>query len=103
EDGIRDFHVTGVQTCALPISKITMLKIAATTAFPRRFRPELAGRSSANVPSSGAAITAQRKIMNASSTRMEATRSKNPKNSAERSEERREGKSGDREGRRIKR
>src|SRR5207302_3275053 len=22
EDGIRDFHVTGVQTCALPISKI---------------------------------------------------------------------------------
>src|SRR5690606_39663874 len=26
EDGIRDFHVTGVQTCALPISK--------TSAFP---------------------------------------------------------------------
>src|SRR5690606_40252091 len=24
EDGIRDFHVTGVQTCALPISEITM-------------------------------------------------------------------------------
>src|SRR5690606_40767688 len=23
EDGIRDFHVTGVQTCALPISLIT--------------------------------------------------------------------------------
>src|SRR5690606_39445748 len=23
EDGIRDFHVTGVQTCALPISSIT--------------------------------------------------------------------------------
>src|SRR5690606_40078962 len=22
EDGIRDFHVTGVQTCALPISEI---------------------------------------------------------------------------------
>src|SRR5690606_41062492 len=22
EDGIRDFHVTGVQTCALPISKL---------------------------------------------------------------------------------
>src|SRR5690606_39713353 len=22
EDGIRDFHVTGVQTCALPISKV---------------------------------------------------------------------------------
>src|SRR5207302_4511190 len=24
EDGIRDFHVTGVQTCALPISKIDL-------------------------------------------------------------------------------
>src|SRR5690606_39686787 len=23
EDGIRDFHVTGVQTCALPISVVT--------------------------------------------------------------------------------
>src|SRR5690606_39565638 len=23
EDGIRDFHVTGVQTCALPISEIS--------------------------------------------------------------------------------
>src|SRR5690606_41087452 len=25
EDGIRDFHVTGVQTCALPISKCGVL------------------------------------------------------------------------------
>src|SRR5690606_40232280 len=25
EDGIRDFHVTGVQTCALPISKVTFI------------------------------------------------------------------------------
>src|SRR5690606_40415984 len=24
EDGIRDFHVTGVQTCALPISQIVL-------------------------------------------------------------------------------
>src|SRR5207302_5764861 len=24
EDGIRDFHVTGVQTCALPICSFTM-------------------------------------------------------------------------------
>src|SRR5690606_40184060 len=23
EDGIRDFHVTGVQTCALPISRVS--------------------------------------------------------------------------------
>src|SRR5690606_39592745 len=24
EDGIRDFHVTGVQTCALPISQLSL-------------------------------------------------------------------------------
>src|SRR5690606_40907464 len=28
EDGIRDFHVTGVQTCALPISLAGMLALA---------------------------------------------------------------------------
>src|SRR5690606_40208594 len=27
EDGIRDFHVTGVQTCALPISKLKLLGV----------------------------------------------------------------------------
>src|SRR5690606_40270620 len=27
EDGIRDFHVTGVQTCALPILSITPLGV----------------------------------------------------------------------------
>src|SRR5690606_40952221 len=31
EDGIRDFHVTGVQTCALPIS---LPPPSATTALP---------------------------------------------------------------------
>src|SRR5690606_40678227 len=36
EDGIRDFHVTGVQTCALPI---------CTATSPRRSR-RLSGRSS---------------------------------------------------------
>src|SRR5690606_39811850 len=37
EDGIRDFHVTGVQTCALPISKERMpcwASISASTAPP---------------------------------------------------------------------
>src|SRR5690606_2094945 len=29
EDGIRDFHVTGVQTCALPICCDTLAKFAA--------------------------------------------------------------------------
>src|SRR5690606_41046452 len=27
EDGIRDFHVTGVQTCALPISSIYLITV----------------------------------------------------------------------------
>src|SRR5690606_40360884 len=27
EDGIRDFHVTGVQTCALPISSCSMTAV----------------------------------------------------------------------------
>src|SRR5690606_41200576 len=26
EDGIRDFHVTGVQTCALPISALELVR-----------------------------------------------------------------------------
>src|SRR5690606_3746966 len=36
EDGIRDFHVTGVQTCALPISEVWLLfrrEIAFSTAL----------------------------------------------------------------------
>src|SRR5690606_39891106 len=34
EDGIRDFHVTGVQTCALPISNgiLTFFSVSDTTA-----------------------------------------------------------------------
>src|SRR5690606_40259111 len=31
EDGIRDFHVTGVQTCALPICNCDLLIIAVKT------------------------------------------------------------------------
>src|SRR5690606_40419770 len=37
EDGIRDFHVTGVQTCALPISMF-MVDIAV----PRDIEPDVA-------------------------------------------------------------
>src|SRR5690606_39709677 len=32
EDGIRDFHVTGVQTCALPISAVKESQMARTKA-----------------------------------------------------------------------
>src|SRR5690606_40739390 len=31
EDGIRDFHVTGVQTCALPISALRRARTGAYT------------------------------------------------------------------------
>src|SRR5207302_2510125 len=34
EDGIRDFHVTGVQTCALPILS---LRTEVFTGFPKQF------------------------------------------------------------------
>src|SRR5690606_39367139 len=34
EDGIRDFHVTGVQTCALPIFQVGLLETDAFAALP---------------------------------------------------------------------
>src|SRR5690606_40156160 len=45
EDGIRDFHVTGVQTCALPIST-TLAKAAPLTAkdFPAGWKVHTEGR-----------------------------------------------------------
>src|SRR5690606_40499355 len=39
EDGIRDFHVTGVQTCALPISFSFSIRTAAWMVSRRLFRP----------------------------------------------------------------
>src|SRR5215475_3086375 len=46
EDGIRDFHVTGVQTCALPIStsRSTRQRRAAATAS-RKPRTHSAAKS----------------------------------------------------------
>src|SRR5215475_14860738 len=42
EDGIRDFHVTGVQTCALPISKVLGLVDTYTgLTMPAPPRPRL--------------------------------------------------------------
>src|SRR5690606_39568826 len=50
EDGIRDFHVTGVQTCALPISlhhgRLSKLFIAAESVLsgkPLELLPHVAG------------------------------------------------------------
>src|SRR5690606_11844274 len=43
EDGIRDFHVTGVQTCALPIYQEQALDVGC----PARFIPILKGAAEA--------------------------------------------------------
>src|SRR5690606_41074320 len=40
EDGIRDFHVTGVQTCALPISLFASQGISFAAQFICTHRPE---------------------------------------------------------------
>src|SRR5690606_39880343 len=40
EDGIRDFHVTGVQTCALPISQVLLINF--TGYLQKRFVLEIA-------------------------------------------------------------
>src|SRR2546429_6443806 len=42
EDGIRDVAVTGVQTCALPISWLTKTTFLPSQAANRRSRPPLA-------------------------------------------------------------
>src|SRR5690606_39730379 len=39
EDGIRDFHVTGVQTCALPISRDYRAHRCHVYSITRRGRP----------------------------------------------------------------
>src|SRR6266511_2896785 len=51
EDGIRDFHVTGVQTCALPISKASGSAPPASSG-PSRARWPSSGPSSAAAPRS---------------------------------------------------
>src|SRR5256885_16509480 len=54
EDGIRDYKVTGVQTCALPIS---LRGAAAPARAGRRVSPDASGapaRAAARVPGRGA-------------------------------------------------
>src|SRR5690606_39315850 len=77
EDGIRDFHVTGVQTCALPIST------------PRAARARPRSSASARRPSTSRSARA------ACPCRPTPRRPRrSPRSSARRSEERRVGKEG---------
>src|SRR5690606_40588751 len=51
EDGIRDFHVTGVQTCALPISRsyaADLDRAVAAWADPAAWDGEIAGTPAAD-------------------------------------------------------
>src|SRR5690606_40705482 len=86
EDGIRDFHVTGVQTCALPISSLASsegwplkpatriqrrapLTLAPTPGTRTRTRPRIAPPRSHHErrrSHSGSVVRASRKIGRAS-------------------------------------
>src|SRR5690606_39498425 len=46
EDGIRDFHVTGVQTCALPISAMTPSRRGRMASMLPGVRPSICLASS---------------------------------------------------------
>src|SRR5690606_40373888 len=50
EDGIRDFHVTGVQTCALPISES---RVHASFAVPSRKAAHMWAAFPVPLPKSG--------------------------------------------------
>src|SRR5690606_30832637 len=49
EDGIRDFHVTGVQTCALPISVSSTGARSGGIVLPRRHPLRLGGDASLDI------------------------------------------------------
>src|SRR5690606_40645383 len=66
EDGIRDFHVTGVQTCALPISSSRTRPPASP-----RWR---SGRSRSTTPSSGRSPTTPTRPRVQASSRSEERR-----------------------------
>src|SRR5690625_1695587 len=57
EDGIRDGHVTGVQTCALPISDVAIVRpprTVATSAPRAAAQPALPGAPWATLPNNPA-------------------------------------------------
>src|SRR5690606_40424312 len=54
EDGIRDFHVTGVQTCALPISAVFLPMPGTRVSRPVSCRVMALARSCTDMPDSTA-------------------------------------------------
>src|SRR5690606_40194999 len=87
EDGIRDFHVTGVQTCALPICEGAgpVLPAPPSEALPRR---TLSARSAGTSPGGEGRVSPRRIVSRAT---LPAPRYA-PCSALRRSEERRVGK-----------
>src|SRR5690606_39786438 len=91
-DGIRDFHVTGVQTCALPISAAAAA--AASSAFACRISAALSRSSSVSyfAPMASVAMMIPRSCAVSGATREDGGRtSVLSTGEGERSEERRVG------------
>src|SRR5439155_15239071 len=57
EDGIRDGHVTGVQTCALPISSVEWPLAPATPPSPTPAIPRRCCAAAASSPASAARVS----------------------------------------------
>src|SRR5690606_40500292 len=92
EDGIRDFHVTGVQTCALPISGRSRCFAPACT--DKRPATSLMGVSSGNVPAASRRVSKASAVKPASRQRSVSSREPAKWKYPNRSEERRVGKEG---------
>src|SRR5690606_40424849 len=86
EDGIRDFHVTGVQTCALPISFLPR------PCSSRNGSPTKAASPTRSSPPSGAPASRRCPILPRCRRRASGRRGTLPPRWVSRSEERREGK-----------
>src|SRR5207244_7508686 len=86
EDGIRDDLVTGVQTCALPISA------RATAAIPST-AGRIGGKTLLSLRSTATATVQERKAASTRAARTESLRAV-PAARSQRSEERRVGKEG---------
>src|SRR5690606_40266387 len=89
DDGIRDFHVTGVQTCALPIwcgTPTFLSRPARTRTGPERSKSRIPTRNSWSSTSPG--ITPERRSRSSQTSERRSSGCMTRK----RSEERREGK-----------
>src|SRR5690606_39472781 len=62
EDGIRDFHVTGVQTCALPISASADAGARALARSGRRYRRLHRHAGEVAPPTGGASVDPEIRI-----------------------------------------